>query len=47
MFKSLVVLAVSSMMATSAVAQAQPADAAAAKPQTVKNRVCYAAEEDS
>jgi uncharacterized iron-regulated protein len=47
MFKSLVVLAVSSMMATSAVAQAQPADAAAAKPQTVKKRVCYAAEEDS
>ena len=52
MFKSLVVLAVSSMMATSAVAQVQPVDAAAAtaaaaKPQTVKKRVCFRDEEDS
>jgi hypothetical protein len=48
MLKSLVVLAVSSMMATSAVAQVQPAaPAAPAKPQTVKKRVCYEAEADS
>jgi hypothetical protein len=49
MYKSMVVLALAGMMSSPVLAQAAPApgQATAAKPQTVKKRVCYKDDEDS